>query len=141
MHAAASFGIQECIEESHAGDPDGEMLGSLDFALREFIDAGFVDGDFFFERRSGGGHLAARFGEFLAQLADLFRERLVLLLEAVKTVENRFQIRRWVLSGKDGGCQEEKQDLVGQTIVFRGLPPRRETWQTTQNDRLPHGAD
>ena len=85
---------------------------------------------------AGGGHLAARFGEFLAQLADLFRERLVLLLEAVKTVENRFQIRRWVLSGKDGGCQEEKQDLVGQTIVFR-LPPRRETWQTTQNDRLP----
>src|ERR1017187_4678825 len=84
--SAAPFGVQEAVEESHAGDPDGEALGSLHLALREFFDAALVHGDFLVERRRGFGRLAAGFRQFLAQLADLFGQRLVLPFQAVQAL-------------------------------------------------------
>src|ERR1019366_1113820 len=49
--SAAPLGVQEAVEESHAGDADGEALGSLYLALREFFDAALVHGDFLVEER------------------------------------------------------------------------------------------
>src|ERR1039458_8845300 len=112
--SAAPFGVQEAVEESHAGDPDGEALGSLHLALREFFDAALVHGDFLVERRRGFGRLAAGFRQFLAQLADLFGQRLVLPFQAVQALYDLPKIDLPEIGGsslsrKDAWRQESDQ--------------------------------
>src|ERR1039457_6959861 len=116
--SAAPFGVQEAVEKSHAGDPDGEALGSLHLALREFFDAALVHGDFLVERRRGFGRLAAGFRQFLAQFADLFGQRLVLPFQAVQALYDLPKIDLPEIGGsslgrKDAWRQESDQHAPG----------------------------
>jgi len=66
------------------------VLGSLYLTLRELFDAALVHGDLLVERSRGWSRLrlAAGCRQFLAQLVDLFGQRLVLPFQAVEAFHN-----------------------------------------------------
>ncbi len=88
--AATAAGIQKAVEERHTGDADGKALRGLDLGLREFGQAGFVDGDLFGERGSFSRRLglATCDGQFPAEFADLIGEGTVLLFQAVEALHD-----------------------------------------------------